>query len=134
MSTGSGLWHTYPMATEHLGTVLRTSTVGGFGFQAAVELLVDHNYWLNRADFVEVAVAVDTDEQATIDWAEAWRFCDQTEASDAELCILRMACSFADPNFKVGLGEVGCLDQRNLNLLRDALYIVMFGVEAPATN
>ncbi len=121
------------MATEDLGAVLRTSTVGGFGFQAAVELLVDHDYWLHRADFVEATVTVATDEQATIDWAEAWRFCDQTEATNAELCILRMACSFADPSFKVGLGEVGCLDHRNLNLLRDALYTVMFGVEAPAT-
>ena len=129
----SRLWHTYPMATEDLEAVLRTSAVGGFGFKAAVELLVSHDYWLRRADFVEATVTVDTDEQATIDWAEAWSFCTQAEASDAELCVLRMACSLADPSFKVGLGEVGCLDHRNLNLLQDALYTVMFGVEAPAT-
>ena len=121
------------MATEDLGAVLRTSTVGGFGFQAAVELLVDHNYWLHRADFVNSAVTVDSDEQATIDWAEAWSFCDRAEASDSQLCVLRMACSFADPTFKVGLGEVGCLEHRNLNLIRDAFYAATFGVEASAT-
>ncbi len=121
------------MATEDLGAVLRNSTVGGFGFQAAVELLIDHDFWLHRADFVEAAVIVRTDEQATINWVEAWSFCDRTEGSAAELCVLRMACSLADPSFKVGLGEVGCLDHRNLNLLRDALYILMFGVEAPIT-
>lgn len=129
----SRLWHTDFMATEDLEAVLRASAVGGFGFQAAVELLVSHDYWLHRAEFVEATVSIDTDGQATIDWTEAWSLCARAEASDAELCVLRMACSFADPSFKVGLGEVGCLDHRNLNLLQDALYTVMFGVEAPAT-
>lgn len=113
--------------------MLRTSTVGGFGFQAAVELLIDHGYWLHRPDFVQCAVTVHTDQEATVDWAEAWRFCDHADASDSQLCVLRMACSFADPTFKVGLGEASCLDHRNLNLVRDAFYTVMFGEEAPAT-
>jgi len=120
------------MEPSDLGAVLRSSAVGGFGFEAAVELLVDHDVWLHRPDFAEAAVTVH-DGQARVDWAEAWAFCNRAEAPAAELCVLRIACSLADPSFKVGLGEVGCLDHRNLHLVQEALYTAMFGVEAPAT-
>lgn len=121
------------MAPQDLGATLRASAVGGFGFVAAVELLVDHDFWLRRSDFVETAVTVQADDLARIDWTEAWAFCDRAQASAAELCVLRMACSLADPSFKVGLGEVGCLGHRDLHRVQDALYTAMFGVEAPAT-
>jgi len=121
------------VASKDLGAVLRISPVGGFGFVAAVELLVGHDYWLQRPDFLEAAVTVHSADQARIDWTEAWAFCDRAQGSEAELCILRMACSFADPSFKVGLGEVGCLDHQTLCLVQEALFTAMFGVEAPAT-
>lgn len=119
--------------TEKLGSVLRDSAVGGFAFQAAVELLVEHGFWLEQTDFVEQVITIHPDGHATVDWAEAWAFSDHADTPVSEQCVLRMACSFADPSLQVGLGEVRCLDHRNLHLIQDALYTAMFGPEAPAT-
>jgi hypothetical protein len=120
--------------TEDLGTLLRESAVGGFAFQAAVELLVEHGFWLEQTDFVAQVITIHADGHATVDWGEAWAFSDQADEPESEQCVLRMACSFADPSLQVGLGEVRCLDHRNLHLIQGALYTTMFGPDAPATE
>ena len=43
--------------------------------RAAVELLIDHDCWLRRADFTRACVRQDA-RQAWIDWAAARRFVD----------------------------------------------------------
>ena len=95
---------------------------------------VEHGFWLEQTDFVAQVITIHADGHATVDWGEAWAFSDQADEPESEQCVLRMACSFADPSLQVGLGEVRCLDHRNLHLIQGALYTTMFGPDAPATE
>ena len=61
-------------ASRELACALSLGAIGLTCVQASVELLIDHEYWLRRADFTDSFVDVDTSvasPPAFIDWAGA---------------------------------------------------------------
>jgi hypothetical protein len=72
--------------------------------RAAVELLIEHDRWLDRADFV--AAAVLGDEVDGIPWIR-WDDAEQAlptlarAASSTEVAILRLACDLAQDRYRL---------------------------------
>jgi hypothetical protein len=91
-----------------------------------VELLIETDYWLGRAEFLEAAVTVSGD-QASIDWDVAGELADNLVCSRGERFLLRLACSLADPSKSVSMAEVGSIDGRNLARVQEVLRTAKFG-------
>jgi hypothetical protein len=99
---------------------------GSPGTEAAVELLIETGYWLERAEFVEQALTVDGGG-AVIDWVAAAAVADTVQCSKGERFLLQLACSFADPDRSVAMSGISALDGRNLNRVIDATRTAKFG-------
>lgn len=115
-------------ATE-LAALLRVGAQGCHSDEAAVGLLVEHDTWLNRSDFIRTCVTVQTDsfvqgEQvaAFIDWSNAVRVLDAggLPCSRGEAAVLRIAAGLAGVpvNLRAMLGG---LDSRNIQLVAEAV-------------
>lgn len=124
-------------ATE-LAALLRVGAQGCPSDEAAVGLLVEHDTWLHRSDFVRTCVTVETDlfteeeEVATfIDWSAAIRVLDAggLPCSTSEAAVLRIAAGLAGVpvNLRAMLGG---LDARNIQIVAEA---VMHANGTPAT-
>jgi hypothetical protein len=94
---------------------------------AAVELLIGHQFWLCREDFVQRFIEVDTSVGATavalVDWAAAVRVLNagRLACSTSQGQVLRVAASLAE-GVPVDLREaLSGLDQRNLALVAAAV-------------
>jgi hypothetical protein len=110
-------------ATE-LAALLRIGAQGYHPDEAAVDLLIRHNTWLHRSDFVCTCVNVETGDEvaAFIDWHAAIRALNAGDlpCSTSEASVLRIAA---------GLGGVavdlramlGGLDARNIRLVAEAV-------------
>ena len=99
---------------------------GSTGTEAAVEMLIETDFWLNRAEFVERALLVDA-ERTSIDWVGASAVAGQVQCSRGERFILQLACSLADPQQSVAMSEISTLDGRNLKRVTEALRTARFG-------
>ncbi len=99
---------------------------GSAGTEAAVELLIETNFWLTRSEFVERALVVGA-EKATIDWAAASEVANEVQCSRGERFILLLACSLADSNREVAMSDIYALDGRNLKRVKEALHTAKFG-------
>ncbi len=99
---------------------------GSTGTEAAVELLIETNFWLNRTEFVEAALVIDGDE-VSIDWVRASEVAAEVQCSRGERFLLQLACSLADPDQSVAMSEICALDGRNLNRVNEALRTARFG-------
>lgn len=99
---------------------------GATGTEAAVELLIETNFWLRRSEFVERALAVHEDH-ATIDWAVARSVAADIQCSRGEQFVLELACSLADPGQSVAMSEISSVDGRNLKRVLEALRTAKFG-------
>lgn len=71
--------------------------------QAGEDLLVEHGFWLSRADFLEYAVHYDTDEDAArILWSAARDFLDtHPRASTSELAVLDFATALGEDRYQL---------------------------------
>ena len=94
--------------------------------EAAVELLIETEYWLSRREFVDNAL-VETDSSLTIDWVRARSVADDIQCSRGERFVLKLACSLADAEQTVAMADLAALDGRNLKRVTDALHTAKFG-------
>lgn len=112
--------------TQELEERLGAWASGSTGTEAAVELLIETDFWLTRAEFVDRALAVDGDH-ASIDWVEAGAVAKEVQCSRGERFVLQLACSLADPDQSVAMAEISTLDGRNLKRVTEALRTARFG-------
>lgn len=85
---------------------------------AAVKLLIDHDYWLRRADFIKAAVQPASDGSYIV-WRKAREAFDAgtfNRSSTSELAVLDFAIALGEDRFH--LGNMG---RHNSRLLVDAL-------------
>jgi hypothetical protein len=84
------------MPVPQLVTALRKGARanGDWDRVAAVELLIEHESWLHRADFRRF-VEMDSDGLAWLDFRGLAGWADDARASSSESAILRLACSLA---------------------------------------
>ena len=114
---------------------------------AAVELLIEHGFWLRRDDFVARFVCLERDSSgqvvlAWVDWPAASASLDsgRLPCAGSEAALLRIGASLAE-GVPVDLGEaVTGLDEINVSLLvaavvrasgRDAAASRLRGLERP---
>ena len=70
--------------------------------RAAVELLIEHGFWLRRQDFIRAAVRKDGD--TWIDWRGAREFVDEgPRGSTSEVAILDLAVALGEDRFRFGI-------------------------------
>ena len=99
---------------------------GSAGTEAAVELLIETDFWLSRSEFVDRALTT-TDGGRAIDWAQAADVADQVQCSRGERFILLLACSLADSSRVVAMSDISAVDGRNLKRVKEALHTAKFG-------
>jgi hypothetical protein len=105
--------------------VLRAHAAGGYGDEAAAELLIGHRSWLRRDDFVErFVLRFGTDPaMACVDGpaAVAALQAGRLPCCSGESAVLRIAASLA-AGAPVDLGAAVCgLDERNLGFVVSAV-------------
>jgi hypothetical protein len=99
-----------------LAAALRAWAKGLFTYEAAVELLIGHRWWLVRDDFlgyVEPCRGFHGESMAAIDWWAAWTALEDGHlpCSSGERQILRVAASIAE-GAPIDLRDaVSCLDE-----------------------
>jgi hypothetical protein len=93
-----------PDLTETLIAALRAWTRHhDLHVRAAVELLIDHRFWLRRQDFVRLAVHQDGGE-AWINWRGAREFVnDGPRGSTSEVAILDLAVALGEDRYRFGI-------------------------------
>jgi hypothetical protein len=70
--------------------------------RAAVELLIEHGFWLRRADFTRACMR--RDSVTWIDWDAARRFVDQgAVASTSEMAILDLAVALGENRYRLSI-------------------------------
>lgn len=99
---------------------------GSTGTEAAVELLIETDFWLRRREFVERALTVNS-ERASIDWEAAAVVAEEVQCSRGERFLLLLACSLANPEQRVAMSDISALDGRNLKRVAEALRTAKFG-------
>lgn len=99
---------------------------GSPGTEAAVELLIETDYWLERSEFVDRAITRG-EGGAAIDWDVAFHLGQELVCSRGERFLLLLACALADPSRMISMGEIGAIDGRNLTRVQAALRTARFG-------
>jgi hypothetical protein len=80
--------------------------------RAAVELLIDHDCSLRRADFTRACIRHDA-RQAWIDWAAARRFADAgAVASSSEMAVLDLAVALEENRYRLSI--MGAANSRRI--------------------
>ena len=71
--------------------------------RAAVELLIEHDCWLRRPDFVRACVHRGPRE-AWIDWTQARKFINQgAAASSSEMAVLDLATALGENRYRLSI-------------------------------
>ena len=71
--------------------------------RAAVELLIEHGFWLRRADFTRACVRRDRGE-AWIDWHAARAYVDAgAVASTSEMAVLDLAVALGENRYRLSV-------------------------------
>lgn len=71
--------------------------------RAAVELLIEHETWIRRADFQRACVEYDSHE-AWINWRKAREFVDSgSVASTSEMAVLDLAVAIGENRYKFSI-------------------------------
>jgi hypothetical protein len=99
---------------------------GSTGTEAAVELLIETDFWLTRSEFVERALVIES-ETTAIDWSAASAVAKEVQCSRGERFLLLLACSLADPLQTVAMSDISALDGRNLKRVTEAIHTAKFG-------
>ena len=113
---------------EDLVAALRVQAKGNFSAEAAIELLIEHQTWLSRRDFVSEAVELVDGARgempmAFVDWPTAIEALEsgRLACSSSEGQILRIAASIAE-GIPVDLRDATCgLDRANARHVAGAL-------------
>jgi hypothetical protein len=94
-------------ASDELATMLRAAATGLYTEEAAVELLIAHDVWLLRRDFVARFVVTPVDTMARVLWREAADAAagGKLPSSPSALNVLRVAASISGGS-RVDLGAV----------------------------
>ena len=80
--------------------------------RAAVELLIEHDVWLRRADFTRACI-VRTGREAYVNWVAARAFADAgTVASTSEMAILDLAVALGENRYR--LPVMGAANARSI--------------------
>jgi hypothetical protein len=80
--------------------------------RAAVELLIEHDLWLRRADFTRACVRRDRRE-AWIDWRAARAFVDAgSVASTSEMAVLDLAVALGENRYRLSI--MGAANSRSI--------------------
>jgi hypothetical protein len=109
-----------------LAAALRVWAKGLLTYEAAVELLIGHRWWLVRDDFlvyVERCCGFHGESMAAIDWRAAWAALEDGHlpGSRGEGQVLRVAVSIAE-GVPIDLRDVAtCLDAVNSGLVARAV-------------
>ena len=84
--------------------------------RAAVELLIEHETWIRRADFQRAAVERNARE-AWINWRKAREFADAgSAASTSEMAVLDLAVALGENRYKFSI-----MGQANSRLIAQAV-------------
>lgn len=125
---------TLPLDTLSAG--LRATARGPYSEEAAASLVVAHDHWLRRADFVDCCVLTDRERSrpplVRIWWQAVPAFAATAACSTSERRILRLAASLAGTCCDQPTGAceplgdlLSGLDVRNARLVLDALEHVL---------
>lgn len=88
---------------ERITATQRWAATGSRGVQAVVTLLVEHDTWLRRADFLAAATFVDVDENMlAIRWRDAATFVADARGSSFELAMLELAIALGTDRYRLG--------------------------------
>ncbi len=99
---------------------LRAGAEGDLSAAAAIELLIAHDHWLGRKDFLNHVVGVDAPVIAKVDWDEALRA--DLPASSSESRVLAICAELAGTDSGRALGDLmSGLDDSNTMLVLRAL-------------
>jgi hypothetical protein len=80
--------------------------------RAAVELLIEHDFWLRRADFTRECLHRDG-RQAWIDWRDAREFVEcGARASTSEMAILDLAVALGENRYRLSI--MGAANSRSI--------------------
>ena len=119
------------LTADELAPMLRAWASGMFASEAAVELLIAHDVWPRRRDFLFTLVdAVDDGwgprgsvvPMAAIDWDRVEAFLVSAPASRSEISVLRCAASLAGAAVNVPLHDAtAALDETNSALVVNAI-------------
>src|SRR5215218_2500763 len=119
------------LSAEKLAPMLRAWASGLFATEAAVELLIAHDVWPRRRDFLFTLVdAVDDGwarrgtvaPMASIDWDRVEAFLVSAPASRSEIAVLRLAASLAGSTVNRPLHDATAgLDETNTTLVLNAI-------------
>lgn len=118
---------------DTLAAQLRAWASGDHRIEAAVDLLIAHQSWLRRGDFLAACVHATDPDLVTIGLPARWLNFDEAAhiaqggpaslpASDSELQVLGIAASLADAHHDRSLHDLLTgLDDRNIALVLDAI-------------
>ena len=119
------------LAPDDLAPMLRAWASGMFASEAAVELLIAHDVWPRRRDFLFTLVdAIDDGwgprgsvvPMAAIDWDRVEAFLMSAPASSSEISVLRCAASLAGAAVNVPLRDAtAALDETNAARVLNAI-------------
>jgi hypothetical protein len=80
--------------------------------RAAVDLLIEHDFWLRRPDFTRACVHR-SGREAWIDWQDARAFADADPgASTSQLAILDLAVALGENRFRLSI--MGAANSRSI--------------------
>jgi len=119
------------LTADELAPMLRAWASGMFASEAAIELLIAHDVWPRRRDFLFTLVdAIDDGwgprgsvvPMAAIDWDRVEAFLVSAPASRSEISVLRCAASLAGAARTVPLHDATAgLDETNTTLVLNAI-------------
>lgn len=117
------------LTSAELAPMLRNWAQGVLTIEAAINLIINHDVWLRRTDFLRACVVVAEDgidggtdvSMAAVSWHWAAIFANGAAASRSELAVLRLACSLGGVNTGA-LGDLASgLDPANAARVLDAV-------------
>ena len=80
--------------------------------RAAVELLIEHDFWLRRADFTRACI-FRSGREAYVNWVAARAFVDAgTVASTSEMAILDLAVALGENRYRLSI--MGAANARSI--------------------
>jgi hypothetical protein len=115
----------HTLTTDTIAALLRRRATGSYADEAAVELLIAHDMWLGRRDFLTACVDYDHDGHGPVvwvDWHAVPAFLDGAPCSASEARVLRLAAELSGIDTACPLADLLCgLDDRNSALVVDAV-------------
>src|SRR5262249_5799375 len=70
--------------------------------RAAAELLIEHDFWLRRPDFIQACVRRSSRE-AWIDWTQAREFIDAGAVASSEMAVLDLATALGENGSRLSI-------------------------------